>query len=146
MLDRSLVVRPLGSILGGALVFAAGLALALAWVPEWRAGRLPELPELPEEARFVERYRALATQAGVHLAQGAPRVALGYAPDDLALAGLAKGRGGPRAVSPRLSGFKVTATQEATLAGDPARRVFSLYFAPDSSPVGVTWTAPGFAG
>ncbi|HZF09564.1 MAG TPA: PP2C family protein-serine/threonine phosphatase [Thermoanaerobaculia bacterium] len=137
MTDRPPVVRPLGSILVGALVFAAGLALALAWLPEWRAGRLPE------EGRFVERYRELAGRAGVGLAPQPPQVALGFAAHDLGLAGAARGRRGPRAISPRLAGVKVTVAQEGTLPGDPALRTLALSFSPDGAPLGITWTAPG---
>lgn len=55
----------------GLLVFAAGLALATAFLPEWRAGS----PDLDKDA-FRARYRELAAKAGLPLAPGEPRVFL----------------------------------------------------------------------
>src|SRR5262245_44443086 len=62
-------LRPVPALLLGALVFAAGLALAWARLPEWRA-------RLPEESFFVARFTALARQAGLQLAGGAPVLSL----------------------------------------------------------------------
>lgn len=53
----------------GALLFAGGVVLARAWLPEWRTARLPE------QRLFIDRYRELARRAGARLAPGEPRVA-----------------------------------------------------------------------
>ncbi len=133
-------LQPWWPLLLGALVFAAGLALALAWLPEWRAG------QLPKERLFVERYRELAGRAGVRLAAGEPQVSLASSGDDLALAGAAADRQGPRAVSPRLAGLQIRVEQEGTLAGDPTARTFAVRFSPNASPRALSWTAPGLSG
>lgn len=54
----------------GLLVFAAGLALASAFLPEWRMG------EPADRSVFLERYRELAAKAGLSLDPGEPRVFL----------------------------------------------------------------------
>ncbi len=58
-------------IVVGLLVFAAGVTLASALLPEWRV----EGPALDKDA-FRERYRELAAKAGLPLAPGEPRVFL----------------------------------------------------------------------
>jgi serine phosphatase RsbU (regulator of sigma subunit) len=57
-------------IAGGLLACAAGVALATALLPEWRAG------DPPDAARFRERYRRLAAQAGFIPASGEPGIFL----------------------------------------------------------------------
>jgi hypothetical protein len=131
---------PWWPLLLGALFFAAGLALALAWLPEWRPGKLPE------EKLFVDRYRELAGRAGVRLAPGEPQVSFTSSDDDVALAGAAADRLGPRAISPQLAGLQVRAEQEGTLPGDPAVRAFAVRFSRAASPRALSWTAPGFSG
>ena len=54
----------------GALVLAAAVGMARAWLPEWRSA------SLPEKRFFAERYRELARRAGARLGPGAPRMAL----------------------------------------------------------------------
>ncbi|HEV2855204.1 MAG TPA: PP2C family protein-serine/threonine phosphatase [Thermoanaerobaculia bacterium] len=54
----------------GLLAFAAGVALASAFLPEWRAGGLAD------RSVFLERYRKLAAKAGLSLDPGEPRVFL----------------------------------------------------------------------
>ncbi len=57
-------------IVAGLLVCAAGVALASAFLPEWRAG------EPADESLFRERYRQLAARAGFILEPGEPRLFL----------------------------------------------------------------------
>src|SRR6185295_13613872 len=57
-------------IAGGLLACAAGVALAAAFLPEWRAD------ETAAPALYGERYRNLATQAGFLLERGEPRIFL----------------------------------------------------------------------
>jgi serine phosphatase RsbU (regulator of sigma subunit) len=131
-------LRPLPALLLGLLVFAAGLALALAWLPEWRAGRLPE------ERFFIERYRELAARVGVHLAPGEPRVAL-TSSEDLPLACVAQDGLGSRAVSPELAGVRVKVAQEGTRAGQATFRTFAVDFSPARAPRALEWRLPGFS-
>jgi serine phosphatase RsbU (regulator of sigma subunit) len=131
-------LRPGWLLLLGSLVFAAGLALALAWLPEWRAG------SLPAEKLFLERYRELAGQAGVRLVPGEPRVSLANSRDDLPLAGAAYDRQSPRAVPPQLAGFKVRVEQEATIPGVTGY-VLGILFSPDGGPRALDWQQSGFS-
>src|SRR5690554_1306886 len=65
--------KPLGPVLSrlvSGIVLLVGLALAMAFLPAARAGRLP-----PRQ-RFVERFEELARRHGVELAGGRPRVHL----------------------------------------------------------------------
>jgi serine phosphatase RsbU (regulator of sigma subunit) len=55
----------------GLLVFAAGVVLATAFLPEWRAATPAE-----DKAAFRERYRELAARAGLSPEPGEPRVTL----------------------------------------------------------------------
>ncbi len=57
-------------IAGGLLACAVGVALASAFLPEWRAD------EPASKAVFVERYRAMAARGGFSLEAGEPRVFL----------------------------------------------------------------------
>jgi hypothetical protein len=63
--------RMLAAITLGLLVFAAGAALALLLLPEWRAGQPPEGREA-----FAVRARQLASRAGLRPAPGDVRVSL----------------------------------------------------------------------
>jgi serine phosphatase RsbU (regulator of sigma subunit) len=55
-----------GAAAVGLAVFAAGLAAALAWLPSWRTGPVPDRPF------FVGRYAALLRAAGLEPAGGLP--------------------------------------------------------------------------
>src|SRR6185295_8407764 len=55
---------------GGLLACAAGVGLATALLPEWRAG------DPPAAAFFRERYRQLAARAGFVPEGGEPRISL----------------------------------------------------------------------
>ena len=63
--------RTLLAIAAGLLVFAAGAALALLFLPEWRV-------KGPAEGReaFAHRFRHIAREAGLRPAPGEPRVSL----------------------------------------------------------------------
>ncbi|HSK75995.1 MAG TPA: PP2C family protein-serine/threonine phosphatase [Thermoanaerobaculia bacterium] len=63
--------RPLLAVLAGLLAFAAGAALALGILPEWRAGDPAE-----GKGAFQDRFRRLAGRSGLLLAPGEPRATL----------------------------------------------------------------------
>lgn len=63
--------RVLAAMALGLLVFAAGAALALLLLPEWRAGQPAQGPEA-----FAARARQLASRAGLRPAPGEVRVSL----------------------------------------------------------------------
>jgi serine phosphatase RsbU (regulator of sigma subunit) len=73
----------------GLAALLAGLALARAWLPEWRPG------PAPEKRSFVERYRGLAGRAGVRLPPAEPRMALTVRDKDADLNDDALDRVGP---------------------------------------------------
>lgn len=60
--------RLLALLLLGLLTFAAGVALARAWLPEWKVS------ELRDQGFYAARYRELANRLGVQPAPGRPRV------------------------------------------------------------------------
>jgi len=73
-MSASAKLRPTALLLGivaGLLAFAAGVALASAFLPEWRTGE----PE-GDRAAFRQTYQDLATKAGLVLEPGEPRVFL----------------------------------------------------------------------
>ena len=86
--------RPLLALALGALVLAAGVALARRWLPEWQGN-------LPEKSFFVQHFRNLAHRADLRLATAEPSVSLttreggpgspekldGYSPEFLAAFG-----------------------------------------------------------
>ena len=83
---RAVLLRsPLAGLLLGLLVFAGGLALAHAWLPEWQTGGLRD------QAYYAARFQALAGRLGVQPAAGRPRVHLAV-PEDANGANPAGGR------------------------------------------------------
>ncbi|HEX6862578.1 MAG TPA: hypothetical protein VF414_07180, partial [Thermoanaerobaculia bacterium] len=67
MTSRPLPLRLPVVLLLGALALAGGLALARLWLPEWQG------TAVPDETRFVSRYREIARKAGIDLEPGEPR-------------------------------------------------------------------------
>jgi sigma-B regulation protein RsbU (phosphoserine phosphatase) len=126
-------------LLLGALALTAGLALARLWLPEWQGG------ELPPEAVFVERYRALAERIEVRLASGEPRLRLSTgegdnaAGDDQGLDGY-----GPEVRSGEVGrSIRVRITQMGTLPGDPSPRELMIDLSPSGRPRTLQWAVPG---
>ena len=127
----------------GGIVFAAGLALASAWLPEWQGA--------PSERLAVERFRELAAQAGVRLAPGEPRVVLrsgvlhpvhpaldGHEPQEFAALG---------------AGLSVEVSQAGELPGSggeppevPTTGELAVTIAPGGRPVRLAWDGPAPAG
>ncbi len=124
----------------GALAFAAGLALAALWLPEWRSG------PLPEEAVFVRLHRELAGQIGIRLDPGKPRLDLstgssdGTLEDDLGLDGY-----GPEAWNDSIGrSVRIRVRQAGTLASDRTNRELTIELAPSGQPRAVQWAVPGW--
>jgi serine phosphatase RsbU (regulator of sigma subunit) len=63
-------IRLIRTVALGLLVFAAGVVLALLFLPEWQTG------PLRDEAFYQERFREVAERGGFRLAPGEPRVRL----------------------------------------------------------------------
>ncbi len=126
--------RLLAALILGALVFAAGIALARAWLPEWQAG------ELPSRQAFVDRYRELARRAGVRLPATEPRVTFGGRDDDLKLDDDVIDRLGPSRAAAVGAGVLVEVKQEGAPPATGAKpRELLIRFLPSGDPLFIRW-------
>lgn len=141
MTSRPLPLRLPVVLLLGALALAGGLALARLWLPEWQG------TAVPDESRFIRRYRELAQQAGITLQPGEPRVQLatgsgdGLPEDDRRMDRISRElqlRGAGR-------GTRVRIAQEGTLAGDRKLRELSIDLSPSGHPRTVRWAPRGLS-
>ncbi|MFP5284547.1 MAG: hypothetical protein ACLGI9_02300, partial [Thermoanaerobaculia bacterium] len=141
MISRLLPLRLPVILLLGALALAGGLALARLWLPEWQG------TAVPDESRFIRRYRELARQAGITLQPGAPRVQLatgsgdGMPEDDRRMDRISRElqlRGAGR-------GARVRLAQEGTLAGDRKLRELTIDLSPSGHPRAVRWAPRGWS-
>src|SRR6478672_2375901 len=117
----------------GALVLAAAVGMARAWLPEWRSD------PLPEKGFFVERYRELARQAGARLDPGEPRMALTVHDKET----------GPRrsrldalpadSVTALGGGLLVEVRQPAALEAGGKRQELIVELLPDGEPESLHW-------
>lgn len=110
MSSRASQTRPLLAILAGLLAFATGAALALAFLPEWRAGDPAEGKEALED-----RFRRLAGRTGLLLAPGEPRIALGT--PDLAQVHRVLGEEAPAWLAATRTGLTVEVSHGAAWPG-----------------------------
>ncbi len=124
----------------GALAFAAGLALAALWLPEWRSG------PLPEKAAFVRLHRELAGRIGIRLEPGEPLLDLstgssdGTLEDDLGLDGY-----GPEAWDDSIGrSVRIRVRQVGTLDSDRTKRELTIELSPSGQPRAVQWAVPGW--
>lgn len=140
MTSRPLPLRLPVVLLLGALALAGGLALARLWLPEWQG------TAVPDESRFIRRYRELAQQAGITLQPGEPRVQLatgsgnGLPEDDRRMDRISRElqlRGAGR-------GARVRLAQEGTLAGDRKLRELSVDLSPSGEARAVQWNPRGW--
>ena len=99
----------------GALLLAAGLALALVFLPEGRVAAVP-----PGE-RFVERFQALARRHRVELAPGTPRVRLTTNTGENSKAYALLGERAERWLSDAGRGLQVDVAQDARWGGAEGR-------------------------
>lgn len=141
MTSRPLPLRLPAVLLLGALALAGGLALARLWLPEWQG------TAVPDETRFVSRYRELARQAGITLEPGEPRVQLatGSSNDAFPADDRYMDRYGPEAHSRATGrGTRVRLAQEGTLPGDPKLRELVIDVSPSGRPRALQWAARGW--
>ena len=133
--SRSTNLRPFAALALGALVFAGGVALARAWLPEWLAG------ELPSRQFFANRYRQIAQQAGIRLPSAEPHVAFVGRGEDLEkLDEHIVDRLGPDRAAAVGAGLLIEVKQTAALpkAGAQAREL-GIRFLPSGDPVVLRW-------
>lgn len=126
---RSPSLRLLTALALGALVFAAGIVLARAWLPEWQAG------ELPSRRFFVGRYRKLARQAGFQLPSAEPRVALAGRDKNTKLDEEVVDRLEPSRAAQVGAGLLVEVTQEGGPPGGKTTKELLIRFLPSGDPL-----------
>jgi hypothetical protein len=124
----------------GALALAAGIVLALSWLPELRTR------DLPEKRLFVERYRELAQRAGARLVGAAPRVDLGTRQKDLSRSeSSALDRLSPDDAVALGNGLLVQVRQPASLPGVTRTQELFVAFLPSGEPWELRWGTEGEA-
>jgi MFS family permease len=126
---RSPLLRQLFLLALGLLVFAGGVILARAWLPEWRPA------PLPAKRLFADRYRELAARAGARLATGEPRISATQ-PQKEASRSAILDRLSPDAAVAAGGGLLVEASHRASL---PAAGSDSSELAIDFLPSGAPW-------
>jgi hypothetical protein len=127
---------------GGLLTFALGTALALALLPEWRAGRIPG------ERFFVERFREVARRARLPLDPGEPEVRLRTWDTGLEQAYRNLGEEGARWLASSRTGLIVRVTHSADWPGLSPHWDLDVQFALDGRPQMIAWSTeqPALAG
>ncbi|HET9228040.1 MAG TPA: hypothetical protein VFR31_15300, partial [Thermoanaerobaculia bacterium] len=141
MTSRPLPLRLPVVLLLGALALAGGLALARLWLPEWQG------TAVPDEARFVSRYRALADRAGIALEPGEPRVQLATGSSTENMPGEDRYLdrfGSELDLRTAGRGTRVRLAHEGTLANDPKLRELVLDLSPSGRPRGLQWATRGW--
>jgi hypothetical protein len=135
---RSPILRPLLILGAGALVLAAGIVLARTWLPEWHSG-------LWTKAAYIQRYRDLASRAGVRPAPGEPRVSLTGEDDDRAKRTAERlDRAGVEKQSALGAGLRVSVAHRGIFPGETAARLLRIDLAPGGEPLAMSW--PGAKG
>jgi len=136
---RSPILRPLLILGAGALVLAAGVALARTWLPEWHSSLL-------DKEAYVQRYRDLASRAGVRLTSGKPRVFLpGMDTDNNSDRTSERlDRVGVDLQAKLGAGLRIAVSQAAILAGKTSTPQFRIDLAPGGEPLALSW--PGTKG
>jgi hypothetical protein len=130
--DRSPSLRPFTALLAGIVLLATGIALARLWLPEWQDG-------VRDKSFYVQRYRELASRAGVRLKDGEPRVALAVENDrnesqNKELDGLTA-----RQASALGAGLRIEVVQSGTPPGVKKSRPFSIVLSPEGQPLALSW-------
>ncbi|HEX3555170.1 MAG TPA: PP2C family protein-serine/threonine phosphatase [Thermoanaerobaculia bacterium] len=126
----------LGAVLG-LLAFGVGLALAEAYLPEWRQGR-----PLSEKV-YRERYRELAARAGFALAPGEPQVLLVTRGPEHLEPYRALGDAGTRGLLATRSAVRVEVVHGVTGPGFEGPANLGLDFAFGGEPQLLTWWPSG---
>jgi hypothetical protein len=136
MSPRSETFRLLAVLGLGALVFAAGLACARAWLPEWQDG------DLPERGFFVQRYQELTEGIGFTPDPYPPVVSVRLATHETNLTLSCASPDEPVvAVNSRYgAGVCVEVSQRGTLPGETTARDLVLELSGEGTPRAVLWT------
>jgi serine phosphatase RsbU (regulator of sigma subunit) len=122
-------------ILGlGALVLAGGIMLARDWLPEWHSG-------LWTKAAYAQRYRDLASRAGVRLAAGEPGVSLTSEVSEQDSNRIAErlDRAGIERSARLGAGLRIAVFQKGILPGETTERRLQIDLAPGGEPLALSW-------
>ena len=122
-------------IVAGLLVFAAGLALAMAFLPEWRAG------EPAEKSVFLERYRQMAAKAGLSPGSGEPRLYLVTRGPERFEPYRALGDAGSRWLLDTRTALRVAVAHEVRGLGKAGTSGLLADFSLDGQPESLSWWA-----
>ena len=117
----------------GVLVFAAGVTLARAWLPEWRTSHLPE------RSFFVDRYRELARRAGARLSEGGARVSLTNRLEELKPEGERLDAFDLETAVTLGGGLLVQVKQQAVLPGGKTAKELIVSYLPSGEPWTLSW-------
>jgi serine phosphatase RsbU (regulator of sigma subunit) len=140
MTRRSGILRPFLALALGAAVFAAGVALARQWLPEWQSA------PLPAPSFFVQRYQALARAAGIRLDPGSPGVSFADSEKNLRTSPATFDRLTAKEAA-ALGGGLILQVQHLASAASTGksgdRRELIVHFLPSGDPVNVVWGGTG---
>ncbi|HVT57826.1 MAG TPA: PP2C family protein-serine/threonine phosphatase [Thermoanaerobaculia bacterium] len=128
---------PTAALLAGALLFALGMGLALARVPEWRLG------PFPDQRALSRHFQAIAARCGVRLL-GGPRFELAESSRRERLR-----RQVPLTSAVPSAAVTIRVEQEGvtTLAGQPyGERTLKVWFDTSGRPQGIDWGLSGSEG
>jgi uncharacterized membrane protein YhaH (DUF805 family) len=126
-------LRLLALLALGVLVLAAGVAMARAWLPEWRSD------PLPEKRLFVERYRELAARVGARLEPGEPRVTLATGDKESDLERPRLDSLPPAEAVAVGAGLRVDVRQPASLTASGPAEELLVEFLPAGDPWAMRW-------
>lgn len=121
------------ALAGGLLAFAAGALLALALLPEWRAGRIPD------ERLFLDRFRDAASRGGLSLDPGEPEVRLRTESDAMERAYRALGERGARWLAATGTSLGVVVSHPAHSPWSAKRWRLEVHFSADGRPWEIDW-------
>ena len=125
--------RLLGALAAGLLAFAVGAGLALAFLPEWRTGSLPD-PRL-----FRERFQEIVREAGFLPARGEPSLRLVTEGRSLAATYRLLGEEAVPWLTATRSGVLVSMTQTVRRPGEEAEQEIRVQLSLDGRPFGIHW-------
>jgi hypothetical protein len=118
------------ALAAGALLLAAGLALARAKLPEWRSGSLPDRQALGRE------YSSIAAHCGLRLVGAGPRFAV---VESSRRRRFSKDLAVTSAVPSAMVAIRVTQEAVTTLAGATAAQTLTVWFDADARPQAIDW-------
>lgn len=119
---------------GGLLAFAVGALLALALLPEWRAGRFPG------ERLFLDRHRDVARRADLSLDPGEPAVRLRTESDAMERTYRSLGERGAHWLAVTGTALGVEVSHPTHSSWSSKRWNLDVHFSPSGRPWKINWT------